>query len=620
LKNHFLFGQTNLGYFQMNSIQKLIAILWDPFIKQINSGMPVFFTFHRQFLAELFKKEGIKCHDVVAFITSIANEYLDIQGDRISIKPEAFISVANQFSPVIFLVCQQVLAVEEMVNDESGYSENAYFPRLRKIISPSLGETSLNPFEYKDFSKIWKTLATEMESIDGYTKATSTISFKRIQGMNKARSFPISQALFNKEDLILICTSIGLNSILKSDFDSLWKEVLEIQHLLKYRTRRLLGLNALRERLLNQISNFSRNINEYQLKISSKRLRVNDDLELIFYTESIDWLNDEFRANLYNTKTRERIDDDNLITNYIFEYLESNMNFMILPRDVSGNHWVKSKSELEVKSGDSFLLLWNKSGISKAQILLNRYINCISLEELKNSPHKFICNEINLIEVVNKDDYNYTLFVKDGQFTKEPVKSISFKHQWHGGVCINKRSNLYFKDFLPETISFPETEFSIADVISINSKNIGFNFFQSQIDNLSEDTIFTFEFSDGNKANISIAKSNINSENFGYEVLSNNTFYPISKNLDNNEKILRGYELSDCGATATIHLSLLVKIIDALLNKKNGGTLSENQIEKIRNIAINSAPTNEIKILLATLLNKNTFLPKDLIQEIEKNI
>ena len=75
-----------------------------------------------------------------------------------------------------------------MINESGGFTDDAYFPKLRKIISPDLKPLSLNPFSNNEFEHLWRTFEKEIKSIDGYTDGvTITFSFDFPKGKNKNR-------------------------------------------------------------------------------------------------------------------------------------------------------------------------------------------------------------------------------------------------------------------------------------------------------------------------------------------------------------------------------------------------------------------------------------------------
>ena len=53
------YGLKTLGFIRMIDVKTVVNILWRPFVGQINTGSPVYFSFHRYYLFNIFKEEGI---------------------------------------------------------------------------------------------------------------------------------------------------------------------------------------------------------------------------------------------------------------------------------------------------------------------------------------------------------------------------------------------------------------------------------------------------------------------------------------------------------------------------------------------------------------------------------
>lgn len=619
----YIYGLISQGVLLMIDAEIIIKTLWQPFMKQIRNGDVVYFTFHRQFLVDLFESEKINCDHPVELINSLANVYIEVVGNKASIKPLAFIPLSNGFSPIIILVCQQVLAVEEMVRDESGHSENAYFPRLRKMISSSLQEDSLNPFEFSEFEEVWRTLKKEMQSINVVSEKIATIHFGKGRGVNKARSFPLGQALFSSYDLKTICRIIGLDKLKQSDKDTIWTELRSIRKQLGSRAEKLTGLDFLRQRLLQQIISFSKVITfEHLLDTDEKTPKINVNNDLIFFKDEIDWLSEEFRAYIFNNITKERIDDENVISRHLHYLIDSNNGYMVLALGDSGDHWIKCKSEKEVRSGDTFLLIGNCSGIKTAEAILKRIFNIATFSVSNSQQHSYnIRNDkIILYEVVNDSKYHINFFVSDGGFlNKTSDDSQHDAYFWNGGFCINKKMHLYLIDYLPESIIFGNvTEFNMSDVVKINSKPLEFNYFKNNLEDSTEDRLFEFEFGCGFKANIRIAKSkneNVNYLGFKFNRLKH--LNPVVEEIDNTFPMLQGYQLVNYTQTTILPLSVLAAAIDALVHSSSGEKLKNYNLEKIRIIMIKSAPTKQLKSIISQLLVENATLPIQIIKQIE---
>ncbi|MBK8204963.1 MAG: hypothetical protein IPK68_22595 [Bdellovibrionales bacterium] len=124
--------------------------LWKYFTPIIESGSQLYFCFNREVIRTLFA--DCFAEDPLEGFFKHVSAFFEVSGERCRIKAEAFMK-NDAFSLVILLVAQQVLVVEDMVN-ENGITEDAYFPRLRRRISPSLSEISLHPVVLEDFMKV----------------------------------------------------------------------------------------------------------------------------------------------------------------------------------------------------------------------------------------------------------------------------------------------------------------------------------------------------------------------------------------------------------------------------------------------------------------------------------
>jgi hypothetical protein len=146
----------------VNEIDKIADALWGLFRAEIGTGEPVFFCFSQETLKERLAASGIDGPSPLSTVCAAANACFDVEGHRVALKHGSLSPGAHGVSQAIVLVCQQILAVEEMARDSSQYSENAYFPRLRKLMGAGLMELSVNPFEFEEFEAIWRTFAREV--------------------------------------------------------------------------------------------------------------------------------------------------------------------------------------------------------------------------------------------------------------------------------------------------------------------------------------------------------------------------------------------------------------------------------------------------------------------------
>ena len=244
----------------MNTNELIIKLLWSEYIDLIQRGIPVYFTFTSSGVESLLNANEIIFDDAHEYINECARDYLDVIGEHVYLKPSALSPNKSGFSAAILIICQQVLVVEEMVNGDI-YSENAYFPHLRKNISNELGMFSQNPFLYQEFESIWKTLSREIYLIN-QSHSCVTFNFNDVKGMNKARRFPLSQALLTKEDAVRLIDAIGQSVLMEENEEYVFRNIVANRSLLSNRGKNLTKHPWTRHALVNQLRSLAKNVSE----------------------------------------------------------------------------------------------------------------------------------------------------------------------------------------------------------------------------------------------------------------------------------------------------------------------------------------------------------------------
>lgn len=600
----------------MITVEKLIQILWKPFIVDVENGLPVFFTFNRSFISDLLNDEGISCKDPVELINEFANKYIIVKNNRASLMPNALDSVVNGFSPAIIIVCQQILAVEEMVNDEDGIiSAESYFPRLRKMISIDLDGSSLNPFKFEQFKSLWKCLACEVSTINGCNEDTITFKFDEFKGKYKASIFPFSQALFTRQDLFLICAIIG-EDIRNSSRQIIWQKLMDIRQRLPRRASQRL-LHIQKEKILDQIENFLQlyNYDFPTLDILKNEPEYTTELT-VYKAPATDWLgNDEYRMLLNNITEKHKSYDEQEIHTLLTKHLKHMGGFIILPLTIYDT-WIQSRSEIEIIPGDSFLIIMNEDGLNNGSRTLSSRIN-VDINKLERHDFELLDDIFYIMEVLNEPSLNKTLFVKNGAFLDKSAVSVKEKYTWIGGCCIENRTNLYFVDFLPERVRFFNRQFEIHEVVTIDSHYVSLDFFKNDIKKLCEEATHIFEFPGNNKANIRIvATKQIKSFYLGFAMKESSYLEPVSSVIEGQLQLLSGYCFVNVNNNQ-IPVYLLAELVKSIVSNKSGERINKELYLKIKNIAINSSPTEELRSMLDKIFNENVRLPLKLIQSIQ---
>ena len=133
-------GGTRRRSFAVDENRKLAAALWAVFHDEIASGERVFFCFSQETLRGELAVVGLGAETPLVAVCAAARSCFHVEGDDVSLRPEALVPGATGISLAIVLVCQQVLAVEEMTRDGRAFSENAYFTETE--ISNGIGIAS----------------------------------------------------------------------------------------------------------------------------------------------------------------------------------------------------------------------------------------------------------------------------------------------------------------------------------------------------------------------------------------------------------------------------------------------------------------------------------------------
>jgi hypothetical protein len=518
----------------------LTSALWAPFLPSIASGDPIFFSFSREAIASSLRQVGIEANDHVQLIGFMAGELMEVSEAEVELRKEAFEPDESGFTPVIILAAQQVLAVEEMVNEPGGYSDHAYFPRLRKMISPLLPTISANPFRFDEFSKIWRVLAAEIRSIEGSTEASLTFRFGEAFGANKAKAFPLSQALLTREDLYSIVRGMSHELACSLRPNELWNEIRNQSGSLGRRAQRLLAITFLRPRIVQQVSSFARTVPKARFEASLRTTEVPEEACLGIFKESIDWLTDEFRAFLVEEGKFDRVEDPSQTLSYVRDLLRVTP-VVYIPLGEFGDCWQRSTKTVPLDTGARFLalsanadtsttsddpLFWKDCAELVSEGKLAGYEDCeITEYRIKDGPRKDLAIYADAICVNESDSL--------------PA------YRWMGGVCVNARSRLYLRNALPTSICFEEIEFRIDELIAINGHPLTMPAFRQMLSIEDVDASYEIEFPRGFRARLAVAiRRHAAIDRVGYPLRSSGTISLFVERLRPEVQALIGFDES----------------------------------------------------------------------------
>lgn len=582
----------------MIELPKLVSALWAPYLGEIRRGGPVYFCFYRDSLAAICKEHGFD-DDPVELLNRAAHSCLLISSD-VEVKAEALQPIADGRSAAIVLVAQQVLAVEEMVRDRNGLSDNAYFPRLRRMISPILQDLRSNPFcSFDEFEKIWRTLAYEIRSIPGSTDRSITFRFGEEEGVDKARSFPFSQALLTREDLNTLAIKIGLERIRKSDSTGLWTLIRSEKAKLRRRSQRLLGLSFLRERIIEQVKAFAEKVDANSIPSEATKLAQSKDFEIRFYKDSVDWLTDEFRAYLIS-EGGERIEDEDLIRNAVQREIGARGFLVLVPGEL-GDSWSRSLREAEIRSGDTFLLVGPKSEIDRAWKIIGALYPILLASAIKlDFP---FMGEVFVQQVRWPLDATGIMSVRNGAIAERKVGESTPQGQWIGGFAVDSRREKFLLDALPESVAFDGETFSIRSAIVINGRKVDFDYFEKSLRQLTEDQTYEIEFPAGWSMRLGVAVScGDANDRMGYAIEdSGRLSCTLDRVNDSNHAVIGFMERFD-GYPQYFSLNTCAIMLRDLRDRVTYQQLTASELEYVRMGIEGSSAPEEVRLCILKFL------------------
>jgi len=578
-------------------LQRLTDILWKPFLPVVRSGSPVYFSFSTEFLREVFRSEGVESTVPLKTVCEAARGLFVLYRDEAFLMDNALAAGQSGFSPAIILVCQQVLAVEEMVDEANGFSENAYFPRLRKLMSDELPLLSQNPFPFDDFESIWRTLATEVRSVSGGSEGSITFRFGET-GINKARALPLSQGLLTLEDLRVIVAEVGLQRLRDGQPEEVWRLLRRVRNRLGRRGQRLIGLGLFRDRVISQISGYV--LKGAQLERPAKQQSTEDIFELGVYKDSTDWLADEYRLFLNVPNRGEQILDADRIESELSRHL-ARKEGLVLPFGELRDHWICSRRPLVVAPGDVMLVLGDANGIE----LVLRQLAAMGVpvsppvtRPIGDALGRFVA------EVGVPHACPIELVVREGAIAGQS-RRVAAQVEWLGGVSVDERRTRFLREFLPDAARFGDSEFPLRELVAVDGHVISFDTLVKQLAQTTEDLSVEIDFGSGRHAQLSVAiRRLLGDERPGYFVdKSGRLPVPVSGRVSGAEAAIVGFREERLILDGGIPLALSVELINDL-RKNEGRSISLKEAEGIVTRLRKSSLPQGVRTTLELLLSK----------------
>lgn len=568
----------------------LASALWRVFREDIESGEPVFFCFSRDVIGSELADLGISSESFTSVVSEAASTCFFIDGNRVSLRRETFLPDPAGRSLAIVLVCQQILAVEEMVREGGLYTENAYFPRLRSLMSPNLAAYSANPFRFHDFERVWQTFAKEIEACPGSSDDTVTFRFGSYTGIDKARLFPLSQALLSRSDLLEISRRCRKGALTSENVAIVWRELRGARVHLSSRGQRLVHQGPLYERIVDQVRNFARReASEAGASQSSDTDRIGTQM-LCISLESTDWNQEDYRAFLTSKDTGKRTEDSRALLAKVQAVLwDRPYVFCVLGS--FGDYWEYSEGTVEVLPGQSMLLVSNSTGIHRAAAVLDGLIPAIILDtaQQKSLPGVsgiFVC-PVNLPMGLQSG-----LSIRSGRIVGDGETGVRSTYTWLGGICLDIRSRKYLRSALPHGIRFGSREFSVEEIVRVGDASVRWSGLRTIIDKLDEDRSFDLRFPDGHSAKLAIGVRRFSErEHVGFPLdISTGLLSPVLEQLGDSEASVVGFRELNCDSPKALSVATIAALLtDLRLGLGRPLTIEERDLI-LRRVAASDVP------------------------------
>lgn len=597
----------------MLNARDLVPVLWRSFIDEAGAGGPVFFSFSADLLRDIFPKGSIECPpDPVQAVCAAASGLFVIVGDDAVLCENALTPDELGFSPAIVLVCQQVLAVEAMVRQPGGFSENAYFPRLRRMMSDRLSEASTNPFSFYEFEAIWRTLAREIRSIRGNTDASITFRFGVESGINKARSFPFSQALLSLEDLRVIVSGSGQQRLQNATPAEAWRLLKQLRSRVSRRAQRLIGLGIFRDRVVEQVLNYAKRA-ELAIVDRAPQRTADSTTDLSIFRDTSDWLADEFRAFL-TLADGQRVYDDARIATDLNGRLRPGVA-LVMPTGELGDCWVCSGQSAYISPNDSFLVVGERESINPAlDVLRSAGVNSVPAP---TQPGPIGAEgRYQAVERISTPS-SAEVTVRDGKIVGSRSSDGHCSYAWIGGVAVDKRRSKFLRGALPSSIRFGAMEVQLTEMVSANQRHLTAAVFLDSLRAATEDVTVDIGFPGGRTGRLSIAVCRYPQGRVaGYLVDSDGMLSASADRISTDDFAVFGFREKGRSEDRGLDARTCAQLLAGLRSGK-GEPISKDCADTLRVRVLSSRVPNSVKTAIVALLDRQSLLPLRVLQLIE---
>lgn len=581
----------------MDKTRLIANRLWSIFLPSIRAGNQMYFCFSRQLIRASL--EDIFDGDAVEDFFDLASKFYLVRGTSCSLDETIFDTDQNGKSLVILLIAQQVLVVEDMVS-EGGITEEAYFPRLRSRISTQLGSGSHIPISSAQFNKVWDTFKSEI--IKSGAKESAVTFFKGL-GSNVHRSFPMSQALLSSQDLISLFEKFpnDLNLQRTSD-ESLYNLIFKLRYSISSRARNVLRVNWLRQRLLNQIRNFS-SVARTEIREIETRLKRLQEIEIRVYADDI--FDDAFELRGVSPKG-EYIEDLTTVHNAIQNRLDK-APCIFFGLTAERDYWTLLSSDRELNPGETLVILTSEKLESKAQSILKGYWSNFKdvIEPVKLSDG-FISYLLKIPVSQQK-----SLTIQDGLLTSKAARGALV---WQGGICVDQRSNRFLIGFPPDSLSSNGIIIKNEETLQVADRSTTVRKFLEEIKDLRQEHFFTVKVK-GIESKIHFADyKSAYPIQFGHN-FDGRIFSVVPEEVTQTDICLRGYVFNAANFNRkTIKRNDVFKILDT--DRIEWVSLTFEEQQTLQNILLECDLPSPVKKIAIQIIKEKMACPLSLKADI----
>jgi hypothetical protein len=595
--------------------EALVKCLWDIFLPEIMSGEPVRFCFSHDLLQEHFTKSGLTDKQPADHVGAVARNCFSVSGNRAFLSGEALEETSVGFSKAIILVCQQIIAVEEMISDGAQYSENAYFPRLRKSMDERLPSWSANPFSFDEFKGIWKTFAREVWKINGSSHETITFEFDAYEGANKARQFPLSQALFSIGDLSGLATYCRMDRLRSISADDVWSEIRRERQRLGRRAQRLINSGFLRERLIEQVRKFADRRSVPQVSPSGTMSTTIRDLDLFISLDTIDGEGEEYFAFLVSRNSGIRIDESAEVAARI-ESVLARRGYAYCALNSLGDCWTYDAGEIEVGAGNPVVLLARKGNLAEGKAELGSRLPTLAWDDSRVrslGSGGIVCVAPVVLPVPGE-----TITIKAGSIVGAVPLGNKDGRQWIwvGGICIDARSHKYLFPYLPTTLRLGDQKYGVESILRVSGTRMRWSAFVNAVGGLESDAQYELLFPNGLEARLSVAiRKESPLERMGFLFDSKGRLSPTLERLEPTVPAIVGFSCPLQRVERPAELRTVANLLRDLQNR-SGRQLTEKEQRVTLNRVNGSAAPATVKRLVELLIKRQPFARDDVLREL----